>query len=285
MIAGMAPAPLTDLHLHSTASDGMLDPVALMHYAAEHGVQHVALTDHDTLAGLETAASAAHALGLRFSRGVELSCQWQGRALHVLGLGFDARGGERLQPHLVSLATLRVARIQTMAERLERKAGVPARALVDSLLMQTPLVTRLHLAKALLNAGHVATLQEAFDRWLGQGKTAYVPEAWPALDLTVEALRSCGAQAVLAHPHRYRFSNGGLSRLIGEFTALGGVGIEVSIGGMARCDLDRLATLARRHHLAASTGSDFHDPALPWHRPGRFAKLPDDLEHIAARLP
>ncbi len=285
MIAGMASPPLTDLHLHSTASDGVLSPAELMRHVAEQGLAHVALTDHDTLAGCAEAAEAAAGLGLRFTLGIELSCQWQGRCLHVLGLGLNNASHTTLKPHLQHLAERRRARIEEMGARLERKARIPAKALVEALLAETPLATRLHLAKALWQAGHVTEVQQAFDRWLGQGKPAHVPEAWPELELTLAALKDCQALPVLAHAHRYRLGSGSLSRLVGEFAEMGGAGLEVSVGGMARHDLDRLATLARRHRLAASAGSDFHDPALPWHRPGRFAKLPDDLERIAARLP
>lgn len=280
----MAPDPLSDLHLHSTASDGRLDPEALIEYAAAQGLQHVALTDHDTLAGGTAAAAAAQRLGLRFTLGVELSCQWQGRSLHVLGLGLSSAGATALATHLQHLQGRRIERLREMAARLERKTQLPALSLVDAVLRETPLVTRLHFARALVAAGHASDIQETFDRWLGAGKPAHVPEQWPDLETTLAALQVSGAVPVLAHPHRYRFSHGALSRLAGEFAALGGAGLEVSVGGIARSDLDRLATLARRHQLAASAGSDFHDPALPWHRPGRFAKLPDDLEPITARL-
>ena len=281
----MSPPPLTDLHLHSTASDGVLSPTELMHHVAEQGLAHVALTDHDTLAGSAEAAQAAARLGLRFTLGIELSCQWQGRCLHVLGLGLNSASHTTLKPHLQHLAERRRARIEEMGARLERKARIPAKDLVAALLTETPLATRLHLAKALWKAGHVTEVQQAFDRWLGLGKPAHVPEDWPELEATLAALKACEALPVLAHAHRYRLGSGSLSRLVGEFSELGGAGLEVSVGGMARHDLDRLATLARRHRLAASAGSDFHDPALPWHRPGRFAKLPDDLDLIAARLP
>jgi predicted metal-dependent phosphoesterase TrpH len=284
----MGSPTLTDLHLHSTASDGVLTPAALMHYASQEGLQHVALTDHDTLDGGAEAATAAAQCGLRFTLGVELSCQWQGRSLHVLGLGLpvgDPSDPSRLQPHLHHLRALRIERFEEIAHRLVRKGRIPATEWLDDLRRQHPLPTRLHLARALQAAGHVDSVQAAFDRWLGSGRPAHVPDQWPELQITLEVLRAAGALPVLAHAHRYRVSNGALARLVGEFAECGGLGLEVSVGGMARGDLDRLATLARRHRLAASAGSDFHDPALPWHRPGRFAKLPDDLQPIAARLP
>jgi predicted metal-dependent phosphoesterase TrpH len=107
---------------------------------------------------------------------------------------------------------------------------------------------------------------------------------WPALETALQALRGAGAQVVMAHPHRYRLSSGALRSLVAEFRELGGHGLEVSIAGMSRNDLDRIATLARGAGLAGSCGSDFHDPAVPWNPPGRFAKLPADIEPVAARL-
>jgi hypothetical protein len=112
----------------------------------------------------------------------------------------------------------------------------------------------------------------------------HVPSSWPPLEAAIAALLGAGAQVVLAHPHRYKLSGGALRGLVEEFAALGGHALEVSVGNMARGDLDRLATLARRRGLAASCGSDFHDPAVPWNTPGRFAKLPADLEPLSARL-
>jgi predicted metal-dependent phosphoesterase TrpH len=136
----------------------------------------------------------------------------------------------------------------------------------------------------LVASGRVRNEAEAFTRLLGRGLPGHVPMEWPALEQAVAALRAAGATVVLAHPHRYRLSNGALRRLIGEFSAAGGDGLEVSVAGMSPRDLDRLATLARSSKMKASTGSDFHDPAVPWNTPGRFAKLPADLEPVAACL-
>jgi 3',5'-nucleoside bisphosphate phosphatase len=144
--------------------------------------------------------------------------------------------------------------------------------------------TRMHLARALVAAGYADDFDDVFKRLLQRGGPGHVPIDWPTLDGTVAVLRGAGAQVVLAHPHRYRLSGGALRALVDEFAAVGGHALEVCIGGIARHDRDRLATLARRSHLAASSGSDFHDPSVPWNSPGRFAKLPADLEPVAMRL-
>jgi len=144
--------------------------------------------------------------------------------------------------------------------------------------------TRLHLARLLVERGLAKDIAHAFDHWLGRGQAGYAPAEWPALADTVKAIREAGGQPVLAHPHRYKISAGALRRLLAEFCSVGGLGIEVAVGGTSSNDFDRLAQLARANGLAASSGSDFHDPAIPWNPPGRFAKLPPDLEHVAARL-
>lgn len=275
--------PHADLHLHSHHSDGVLAPAAVMRLAAARGVGLAALTDHDTTAGCAAAAAACAEAGMRFVPGVEVSAGWQGRSLHVLGLGI-APGTPALEGHLESLRTLRRARLMEIGERLERRAQLPGRELAAGVCASAEAPTRLHLARALIALGQVRDEAEAFGKFLGQGLPGHVPIEWPSLEQAIAALREAGAAVVLAHPHRYRLSSSTLRRLVGEFRAAGGDGLEVSVGGMSPRDLDRIATLARGHGLLASTGSDFHDPALPWSAPGRFARLPADLEPVAARL-
>jgi predicted metal-dependent phosphoesterase TrpH len=279
----MSPPPLADLHLHSHHSDGLLSPEALIELCASRGVTLAALTDHDTVAGCEAARLACDRHGLHHVTGVEVSCGWNGQTLHVIGLDFDS-SHDALAAHLSSIRARRSARLTEIGERLERKARIAARSLVEAILSETDVPTRMHLARSLIVAGHARDVAEAFDLWLSRGTPGHVPEAWPALADTVAALRAAGARVALAHPHRYRLSGGALRRLLGEFREAGGEAIEVAVAGIGPSDLDRLATLARNLGFAASTGSDFHDPSVPWNPPGRFAKLPTDLEPLAARL-
>jgi predicted metal-dependent phosphoesterase TrpH len=274
---------VADLHLHSHHSDGLLAPAALMRLAAERGVGTAALTDHDTTAGCAEAAAACAAAGLRFVPGVEVSAGWDGLSLHVLGLGVDT-ASPALQAHLAEVRALRRGRLDEVGERLERRAGLPGRELVAGVCEGTAVPTRLHLARALVALGHARDEADAFKRLLGRGTPGHVPMVWPGIDRAIAALHAAGGVAVLAHPHRYGASGGALRRLVGAFRDAGGRGLEVSMAGMSPRDRDRLATLARGHAMLASTGSDFHDPALPWNPPGRFDKLPEDLDHVAATL-
>lgn len=281
MINGVTPR--ADLHTHSDRSDGALPPAALVAHAARHGVTLLALTDHDSADGCEEAAEASAELGLRFVPGCELSLGWRGQPIHVVGLALDARSAA-LRAHFDAIASRRLDRLQEIGERLERRGRLPGRELAARVAARVALPTRTHVARELVALGAARDVQEAIDVWLARGRPGHVPVEWPALADGLATLRGCGAWPVLAHPHRYRLSTGGLRALAGEFADAGGVAIEVSVGGISRSDFDRLATLTRRLGLAASCGSDFHDPATTWNPPGRFAKLPDDLEPISARL-
>ena len=283
IIPAMSAAPHADLHLHSDCSDGTLAPSALVALAAERGVQMMALTDHDTLAGLDAARVACAMAGLRFTPGVEVSAAWRGQSIHVIGLGLRTDAAA-LGGHLEALRALRRERLYQIGERLEKRARLPGREIAAGACATAAVPTRMHLARALVAAGVADDLDDVFRRLLGRGGPGHVPIDWPTLESTVAALLGAGAQVVLAHPHRYKLSGGALRALVDEFAGLGGHALEVGLGGIARHDLDRLATLARRGRLAASTGSDFHDPSVPWNSPGRFAKLPADLEPVAMRL-
>ncbi len=274
---------IADLHLHSHHSDGVLAPAALMQLVASQGVTLAALTDHDTVRGCPEAEQTCADLGIGFVPGVEITAGWQGQELHVLGLGIDPTS-EALHAHLSTVRQLRHARLIEIGRRLERKKQLVVGEAIEELCRTHDSPTRLHLARLLVSRGLVKDIADAFDHWLGRGQAGYAPAEWPALEVAVKAIREAGGQPVLAHPHRYKISAGALRRLLAEFGRVGGLGMEVAVGGMSSNDFDRLAQLARANGLAASTGSDFHDPGIPWNPPGRFAKLPPDLEHVAARL-
>jgi predicted metal-dependent phosphoesterase TrpH len=270
-----------DLHTHSNCSDGILAPAALVALAAARQVELLALTDHDTGLGADEARDACKAHGIRFVPGAELTCGWREREIHVIGLNLELAHAPFIA-HCAAVLELRRQRIAAMGERLTR-AGLPGAALAaEALAAAAP--TRAHLARGLCARGLAATVQGAFDRWLKRGRPGYVGAQWPELTTAVQCITGAAGVAVLAHPHRYRVSNGVLRELIAEFKAAGGAGLEVSLAGMAPGDAERAASLARRFDLAGSIGSDFHEPGLPWRPLGRFAKLPDRIVPITARL-
>ena len=273
---------LVDFHTHSDCSDGVLPPAQLVERARLRGVDTLALTDHDTTAGLEAARAACHAAGMRFVPGAELSAAWRGQTIHLVGLQIDAQQAG-LQAHLARVLARRRARLGEIGERLEKRARLPGRELA-ALAAQGTAPTRLNLARLLVARGFARETQEAFDRWLNRDTPGHVPAEWPSLDEAMTALRDNGAIAVMAHPHRYRASAGQLRELTATFADRGGAALEASMAGMSPNDAERIASLCRRFKLHASMGSDFHDPAVPWNPLGRWLKLAAGLEPVTDLL-
>jgi 3',5'-nucleoside bisphosphate phosphatase len=270
-----------DLHTHSNCSDGTLAPTELVARAAARAVGLLALTDHDTIAGCNEAGSACQQHGIKFIAGIELTCEWRAREIHVVGLGLD-EAERKLGNHCAAILARRRDRILQIAHRLTA-AGLPGDSLAQQALT-APAPTRMHIARAMCEAGVVTSVQRAFDRWLNPGRAGHVAQQWPELCAVVQCVLGAGGIAVLAHPHRYRLSNGALRELVAAFKEAGGSGIEVSLSGMAPADADRAATLARRFDLAGSIGSDFHEPGLPWRPLGRLVKLPEGVRPVMAHL-
>jgi len=273
---------LVDFHTHSHVSDGVLSPAELVERARGRGVSTLALTDHDTTAGLAEAATACATAGIRFVPGVELSAAWRGQTIHIVGLQLDASQPD-LQAHLARVLARRRARLMEIGERLEKRARLPGRELAGQASVSAA-PTRLHLARLLVARGLARDTQEAFDRFLNRNTPGHVPAEWPSLEAAMQALRDGGALAVLAHPHRYRLSSGQLRELVATFMQQGGVALEASMAGMSPNDAERIASLCRRFGLHASMGSDFHDPAVPWNPLGRWLKLPAGLRPVTELL-
>jgi len=274
---------LIDLHTHSLYSDGTLTPAELVARAAQRKVTVLALTDHDTTAGCPEALAACRAHGIGFVPGAELTVSWRGQELHIVGLGLDPENAA-LRTQIAEVLGRRRARIAAIGAKLRADRTLGGFDPSAAVLAGQAVPTRTHVARELVRAGHADTLQKAFDRFLARRTAGYVPQEWPTVESALTAITAAGGQAVLAHPHRYRLSNGALKDLCGAFRAAGGAGIEVSLAGISPNDAARLARLARQFGLAGSVASDFHEPGLPWRPLGRFAKLPDDVEPLLSRL-
>jgi 3',5'-nucleoside bisphosphate phosphatase len=262
-----------DLHTHSHFSDGALSPTELVARAAAGGVQVLALTDHDTVAGLDAAQRAAVDNALRLVPGVEISASWRAQAIHVLGLWIDP-ASPALQASLAAQAELRHVRMRKICLRLG-KLGLPGEELLRTVEAQPGLPTRAHLAQAMATGGHVKNSDEAFRKYLGKGKSAHFSSEWPALDTVVGWIVAAGGVATLAHPIRYALSAGARRRLLGDFAAAGGTAMEVISGGNGASEADACAALAANFGLLGSVGSDFHGPQFAWNPIGRLLKLPD----------
>ena len=263
-----------DLHSHSTASDGGLAPDELVWHARNQGVTHLALTDHDTCAGLVRAEEAARAAGLPLIPGGELSVSWRGHTRHVVGLGIDAEA-PGLQGFMAQVQRARQQRAQAICDRLA-KIGLA----LDWRAIDTASIGRSHLAMALVKAGWAKDHQKAFDHYLKQGRKGWVRAQWPSLESGVEAIVSAGGIAVLAHPAVYRLSHARMRDLLAAFRSAGGEGIEVVTRSHVDKGLQSAAERARQYGLYASMGSDFHHLEWRWRALGRLAALPDDLAPI-----
>jgi predicted metal-dependent phosphoesterase TrpH len=270
--------PNIDLHTHSCLSDGVLRPAALVERAADAGVQTLALTDHDTTAGIDEAWQRAVEVGIRLVPGVEISASWRSQAIHVLGLWIDPQE-PTLRDALRDQAGRRGTRMRNICRQLTR-SGLPGGALLATVEAQPGLPTRLHLAAAMVAGGHVASTEAAFRRYLGRGKAAQLSADWPAMTSVVGWILAAGGVASLAHPARYRLSAGARRQLLAEFAAAGGTALEVVTGANAAHNIDACARWAISHGLAGSVGSDFHDPQLSWNPLGRLAKLPDGVTPV-----
>ncbi|MFR8178436.1 MAG: PHP domain-containing protein [Christensenellales bacterium] len=247
-----------DLHLHSTASDGTLEPGELVALAAEQGFTHLALTDHDSVDGLARATDAARDCGVTLIPGVELSCGAQ-KEIHILGYGFDPYD-ERV---------LEFCRTRTM-ERQERAAKM-VRQLCENgveisldrvMELARGVVARPHVARVLVEAGYANSVSSAFDKYLLPGKCGYVPKAEVKVAEAAKLIAGAGGVAVLAHPMELKMGEMTLESLVHEWHGQGLAGIEVYHPSAANNSLPFLLHLAEREGMLVTGGSDFHGPQV-----------------------
>jgi 3',5'-nucleoside bisphosphate phosphatase len=269
---------IVDLHTHSACSDGSLPPAELVEHAAAAGIGVLALTDHDTTAGLADAGTAAARLGVTLVPGVEFSAVWRHQSIHILGLWIDP-SARTLRDALDAQADRRRARMRRICAALTQ-AGLPGDELLSAVEAKPGLPTRSHLAAALVAGGHVHRAEDAFRKYLGRGKRAHVAAGWPPLEEAVATIRAAGGVASIAHPARYTLSSGGRRKLVADFAAAGGSALEIVTGANGAQHAPANAALAMRFGLRGTQGSDFHDPQLTWNPLGRLAKLPDGIDPL-----
>jgi hypothetical protein len=240
-----------DLHSHSTASDGSDPPARVVERAKAAGLSVMALTDHDTVAGVAEAQEAGKRLGVRVIAGTELTCYIGKREVHVLGYGMDIHHGG-LAEHCARFQEARIARARLIGERLAA-AGAPID--MEAVVAESDggVVGRPHIAKALIAAGHVKDFQEAFDRFLGEGGPANVHKLNVSPEQCVAVIREAGGVAVMAHP-----ALGEQYDLVPALIAAGAVGIEVWHSAHDWAATDRLHKMALERGLAKTGGSDCH---------------------------
>lgn len=265
--------PVFDLHSHSRYSDGSLTPAELVARAQARGVTSLALTDHDSVRGVPEAQAAGRELGVEIIPAVELSSVWRHWTVHVVGLGLDIHE-PALEQALALQAGARGRRAMQIAESFERLKLPGSYAAALALAGDPDSISRTHFAQWLLETGKVTSMQQAFDRYLGQGKPADVPLPWMPLEEAVAVIRGAGGHAVLAHPGRYSLTRTKMRELIQAFKAAGGAAMEVATATEKPDMVRYLGQLSQQFELHASQGSDYHGSHMPWIELGRFPAMP-----------
>lgn len=267
-----------DLHSHTAYSDGRLSVEALLEHAAAHGVSTLAITDHDSVgAHIEINQRKISHPSITVIPGLEVSCQYGNREIHVVGLNVDIHDPQ-LTAFVTQQQTKRRERLQLYANKLESLGLEGIVNAVSALTSES--VTRAHLAQILVSKGYVPDNARAFKRYLGRKGRAHVKAEWPSLSETVATITTAGGVAVIAHPGRYQLSRKQLLALMTEFAEAGGHGIELSYPNADKALIRWLTEKALSLGLYASQGADFHNPEWQWVKPGHFPALPKSVEPI-----
>lgn len=271
--------PRVDLHLHTTASDGRLSPRDLVDRAAAEALTVIAVTDHDTTAAIADACGYARTRGLDVIPGIEITAVHAGADVHMLGYFFDP-AEPQLAAFLAGQRTNRLQRVDAIGRRLA-ELGMPidvAPILADARTDRGRSVGRPQVARALIAAGYVADMREAFDKWLGRGCPAYVERSGASPQKVVDIVHDAGGLVSMAHPGRTAMDD-----LIEPLAACGLDAIEVYHSDHGPDEVVRYREIADRLRLLITGGSDFHgDPARAI-VPGTATLPPDDWARLCER--
>ena len=256
-----------------------MTPEALAERAAKNGVELWALTDHDEIGGQHRAAAAAHANGMRYVTGTEISVSFIGATIHVVGLGFDPDNAKML----AGLVKTRGGRRDRAMEMSDGLAKVGIKGAFEGALKYVgnpDLISRTHFGRYLVETGVCKDTNEVFRKYLTEGKPGYVEHKWASLREAVTWITDGGGIAVIAHPARYKFSTNQEFALFTEFKALGGEAIEVVTGSHSAAEYVIYAEAALEYGFAASRGSDFHSPDESHTDLGTLPYLPGNLTPV-----
>ena len=269
-----------DLHTHSNISDGTLSPQQLVEAAAASFIHTLALTDHDTMDGLELAREAAKDHEIKIISGVEISSQWSRPAtkknygVHIVAL--DVQNPEPLQQALEQQKRIRAERSKKICDLLipliRQDIYPDVVAKVDNIPDR---VTRTHIAKTLVEKGIVTRPQQAFDKYIKEGKKAYVKFDGLGLEETIQVIHASGGFAVLAHPTRYDLSATNIRYLIEIFARFGGDAVELPPAVDPASTRQMVDRMIAEHGLKVSVGSDYHGDNMPWIKLGHIPAVKD----------
>lgn len=268
-----------DLHLHTTASDGRCTPRQLVDLAAKAGLSVIAATDHDTTAAVDEVHAAALEHGIQAIAGIEITAVDQGRDLHVLGYLFDP-AHEGLSAFLTTQRVARIARIEAISSRLAaHDVGIDVQPLLERARRESRhSIGRPLVARAMVDAGHVADMRQAFDRWLSRGRPGFVERCGPAPRSVIDIIHAAGGVASIAHP--------GQQHLDASLSALAAVGLDAVEAFHPDHDAAlvlKYVELARRLNLCLTGGSDFHGDSSHGLSPGSVTLPADEWQQLQSR--
>lgn len=247
---------MIDLHLHTTASDGVLSPSELVEKAKETGLEVISITDHDTVEGLAEGRKKAEELGIEFINGIEISCDWLGKEVHILGYFIDFQD-EKFLNELKKLRNIRDERNEKMLEKLN-KNGIEIT--MEELRKEAGegVISRAHMSQIIMRKGYAYSNKEVFSRYLGHCGIAYVPKKNLTPDRAVKMIKSNGGIVSLAHPKLITRDRGQLLKIINGLKEVGLDCIEAYHGKFDKKDVKYFIDLARETGLICTGGSDFH---------------------------
>lgn len=259
---------MIDLHVHSTASDGSFSPTQLVDYAIEKGLSAFALTDHDSVAGLDEAITYADEL--RKTRkdvpevipGIEFSTEYAGKDVHIVGLYIDHHS-EVFQKHLDDFVHSRDIRNEKMCNLLRQGTGMDISYAKLRYAFPDSVITRAHYAKYMLQHGYVKSMTEAFERYIGDNCPYFLPREKVTPNDAIQLILDVEGIPVLAHPVLYGMGRERLEHLVNELKESGLMALEAIYSGYTPSDEREMRTLAAKYHLAISGGSDFHGTNKP----------------------
>lgn len=276
-----------DLHCHSTRSDGTFSPTEVVQKAHEKGVKILALTDHDTIAGIDEARTMADSLGMLLINGVEISCRHRviggyskkpaqvEKVIHVLAYGFDDL--EKMHSRLSAIQQSRATRGRAICEKVAKVCQLDFDDFWQDVLKEAcgnaEAVGRVHIAKVMVNKGVVADVQKAFSGYLADHKSCYVALDGLNLKDCVNLIHDCGGKASLAHATRYNLTANKVRKLIADFANAGGDAVELPATNEPVSTRHMVDRVIKEHKLAISIGSDYHGTTTPWRTLGGVPKL------------
>lgn len=250
-----------DLHIHTNVSDGSETPEDTVRYAKNLGLAAIAITDHDTVGGVERARKAGKDLGIEIVSGLELGCGWGGREVHMLAYDIDCEN-RSLCEALQRLVDDRNDRNRRMAAKMNADG---MHVDIDELHEKYPgsVIGRPHMAMCLIEEGLAVSVQDAFHRYLDPGMKYYIRRHFLTVPEAVELIRGAGGKAVIAHPRQYRLSDERLEELMLDAESAGVSGLECYYTGYTEYESRQYLELAGRHGLCATAGSDWHGSHKP----------------------